>query len=360
MKSTLVLCALVVGTFTTINASAQERAGILDGASSNWISRGGSTKALKNSYLGRFDEEKRRNDAAIFNGGWVRLHDFNTTTKDSFKFVLHSETAPGSNNLNAKPMFASVVLPVKLGINVATFKRPVPRPKGDFWFGPQFQQGGAANDGGFVFILRGGSKTATGSIDLPGPGIKNTANPAVDSFYAFWQATTTGPGTPARSGTARTVYAQPLHDPSKRAGGSVIAKTDQSTQQSLKGIIAGNSGHYPDLAPTTGNKRTKGDDIGYRVNAALAKGKPVVFMLAGKFGPAIPLTRGSFVLDLGSLLILGSGVGNATGVANFLIPNVVLKAFAKAKISLFWQALIIDPKTFGLTATPAGRQRISL
>ena len=91
MKSTLVLCALVVGTFTTINASAQERAGILDGASSYWISRGGSTKALKNSYLGRFDEEKRRNDAAIFNGGWVRLHDFNTTTKDSFK-RQHLET----------------------------------------------------------------------------------------------------------------------------------------------------------------------------------------------------------------------------------------------------------------------------
>lgn len=362
MSTKLLVC--MAAAFLAFDAPAQtaqlQRDWPTLGNSSNWVSRGGSTLARKNSYIGRRDWELQRSDGDIM-GFRVTTYDFNTTTQDFMKLVLHHETAKDSHRPAPTPVVMTANVPVIRGTTALALAAKAPRPPlaNDLWVGPQFQQGGASSDGGYVYILRGDSTTASGNIDLAGAGIMPTGNPNVDRRYAFWQDTASGPGTPSLSSVCRTVYAELLLSV---PNGLIPPAGNGAVKHGTRGQSAtrstGNAGHYPD---TNGNNAGRADDVGYVARGTAGIGRPYIFFLSPSLLPGplrdtgIAVHNSRFFLNLAAMLNLGVVVGDTNGEARLLLPNAAAKVLPQGAI-IYWQTLMVGPG-LELVATSLVRQR---
>jgi hypothetical protein len=364
MNLRFTLCAIVAGAFAaTASAQTQEDSGLIEGSNSNWVVR---VTAAGGAGGQRFNIDKERGGAPLFNGFQVSVFDFNTTTTDTFLIRVHGEDPATPDEPLFPAAYTGTPLPIVNGQNIISVVPPVPAPTsggGDYWVATEFQAAiGAGNDGGWNYFTRGHTNHATCSQDLPGPGILPANNPVVDRLLAFGNTASL-----TSYHRAWVYYAEPTHNPLSWGKATTVAATDQRNQQSIpaidatKGLISAASGSYPDVTPggTRGN-RTLGDDIGFRVNSQSAANNLVLFFLSFAWSPVpIPFPGGgTFDLDVASFIFLSAGIANATGELNYELPNVVVAGLAGTGVNTYWGAIVIDLTGGPASSTPSGRIRL--
>jgi hypothetical protein len=358
MSIKLLLTGLVATTLasTALSQAKYDPSGILKAVNTNWVTRWSSTAGGTMGAKYKC-EDVRFSD--VMSGAAVTNYDFNTATKDTYRLHIHFETGATTNVLKTTSDYSSGVLPLISGVKTSIAFTPIQLhgaggkqfSNQDVYIGCEMLSPiGTGNDGGWHYFVRG--STPTGTYDMPGARLDNTAVPLPDRLT--WGRAGPAPAAFGSTANAWHIFMEPIHAVAGGIGGSSIAKTNQTTQLGRGGdhVIAGQcSGQHPDTNNHNAATPPRDDEWGFCVEGSgVGQGDVVVFLLSAGWFPVpggikVPNTIGrlhvnpNFILTHAALAVKAPTPGNGFG-ARVLLPGAIGKLFPG--LNLYWQGAVVN------------------